>query len=41
MTANDLKPLPIFDNDFVTAMGSFLDSDVAGYRRQQPARRRR
>ena len=30
MTANDLKSLPIFDNDFVTAMGSFLDSDVAG-----------
>jgi hypothetical protein len=30
MTANDLKALPIYDNDFVTAMGSFLDSDVAG-----------
>ena len=30
MTSNDLKSLPIFDNDFVTAMGSFLDSDVAG-----------
>jgi hypothetical protein len=29
MTANDLKTLPIFDNDFVSAMGSFLDSDVA------------
>jgi hypothetical protein len=29
MTASDLKSLPIFDNDFVTAMGSFLDSDVA------------
>jgi Carboxypeptidase regulatory-like domain/TonB dependent receptor len=29
MTSNDLKALPIFDNDFVTAMGSFLDSDVA------------
>ncbi len=30
MTSNDLKALPIFDNDFVAAMGSFLDSDVAG-----------
>jgi hypothetical protein len=30
MTASDLKSLPIFDNDFVSAMGSFLDSDVAG-----------
>ena len=29
MTAGDLKALPIFDNDFATAMGSFLDSDVA------------
>ncbi|HTW80928.1 MAG TPA: TonB-dependent receptor [Terracidiphilus sp.] len=29
MTANDLKSLPIFDNDFVGAMGAFLDSDVA------------
>jgi hypothetical protein len=29
MTAQDLKALPIFDNDFVSAMGSFLDSDVA------------
>jgi hypothetical protein len=29
MTSEDLKALPIFDNDFVTAMGSFLDSDVA------------
>ncbi|MGA7339923.1 MAG: TonB-dependent receptor [Terracidiphilus sp.] len=28
MTAQDLKSLPIFDNDFVSAMGSFLDSDV-------------
>jgi hypothetical protein len=28
MTSDDLKALPIFDNDFVTAMGSFLDSDV-------------
>jgi hypothetical protein len=29
MTASDLKALPIFDNDFVGAMGAFLDSDVA------------
>ena len=29
MTAQDLKALPIFDNDFVSAMGTFLDSDVA------------
>jgi hypothetical protein len=29
MTADDLKSLPIFDNDFVSAMGAFLDSDVA------------
>jgi hypothetical protein len=29
MTASDLKSLPIFDNDFVGAMGAFLDSDVA------------
>jgi hypothetical protein len=29
MTANDLKALPIFDNDFVSAMGAFLDSDVS------------
>jgi len=29
MTADDLKTLPIFDNDFVSAMGAFLDSDVA------------
>jgi hypothetical protein len=28
MTASDLKSLPIFDNDFVSAMGAFLDSDV-------------
>jgi hypothetical protein len=28
MTQQDLKSLPIFDNDFVSAMGSFLDSDV-------------
>ena len=28
MTQQDLKALPIFDNDFVSAMGSFLDSDV-------------
>ncbi len=30
MTANDLKSLPIFDNDYSTAMGAFLDSGVAG-----------
>jgi len=29
MTADDLKALPIFDNDFVSAMGDFLDSDVS------------
>ena len=29
MTSDDLKALPIFDNDFVSAMGSFLDSDVS------------
>ena len=29
LTASDLKALPIFDNDFVSAMGAFLDSDVA------------
>jgi hypothetical protein len=29
MTSEDLKSLPIFDNDFVSAMGSFLDSDVS------------
>ena len=29
MTADDLKALPIFDNDFVSAMGAFLDSDVS------------
>ncbi len=29
MTAQDLKSLPIFDNDFSSAMGAFLDSDVA------------
>ena len=28
MTSDDLKALPIFDNDFVSAMGAFLDSDV-------------
>jgi TonB dependent receptor/Carboxypeptidase regulatory-like domain len=28
MTSQDMKSLPIFDNDFVSAMGSFLDSDV-------------
>ena len=26
MTASDLKALPVFDNDYVTAMSSFLDS---------------
>lgn len=30
MTASDLKDLPIFDNDFVTAMGSFLDAGDSG-----------
>jgi hypothetical protein len=30
MTADDLKDLPVFDNDFVSAMGSFLDSGDAG-----------
>ncbi len=30
MTANDLKDLPIFDNDYVTAMGNFLDQGDAG-----------
>jgi hypothetical protein len=29
MTSNDLKDLPVFDNDFVTAMGNFLDSGDA------------
>ena len=29
LTALDLKALPIFDNDFVSAMGAFLDSDDA------------
>jgi hypothetical protein len=29
MTSEDLKALPIFDNDFASAMGSFLDSDVS------------
>jgi hypothetical protein len=28
LTATDLKALPIFDNDYQTAMTSFLDSDV-------------
>jgi hypothetical protein len=28
LTANDLKALPIFDNDYVTAMSAFLDSNV-------------
>ena len=26
MTSDDLKDLPVFDNDYVTAMGAFLDS---------------
>lgn len=30
MTASDLKDMPIFDNDFVTAMGSFLDAGESG-----------
>jgi hypothetical protein len=30
MSSNDLKDLPIFDNDFVTAMGSFLDAGDSG-----------
>ena len=29
MTASDLKALPIFDNDYATAMSSFLDSSVS------------
>jgi hypothetical protein len=29
MTAGDIKALPIFDNDYVTAMSSFLDADVS------------
>jgi len=28
MTAGDLKALPIFDNDYATAMGAFLDQNV-------------
>jgi len=28
MTASDLKTLPIFDNDYVTAMGAFLDDSA-------------
>jgi Carboxypeptidase regulatory-like domain/TonB dependent receptor len=28
MTASDLKALPIFDNDYATAMSAFLDSSV-------------
>jgi hypothetical protein len=30
MTASDLKALPIFDNDYVTAMSSFLDDSATG-----------
>jgi hypothetical protein len=29
MTASDLKALPIFDNDYATAMSTFLDSSVS------------
>jgi hypothetical protein len=29
MTASDLKSLPIFDNDYATAMSAFLDSSVS------------
>ena len=29
MTASDLKALPIFDNDYATAMSSFLDQNVS------------
>ncbi|HEY1903348.1 MAG TPA: carboxypeptidase regulatory-like domain-containing protein [Terracidiphilus sp.] len=29
MTAGDLKALPIFDNDYATAMSAFLDQDVS------------
>lgn len=30
MSASDLKDLPIFDNDYVSAMGSFLDAGDSG-----------
>jgi hypothetical protein len=30
MTSDDLKDLPVFDNDFVTAMGNFMDPGEAG-----------
>ena len=30
MTASDLKALPIFDNDYATAMSSFLDDSATG-----------
>ena len=30
LTNQDLKALPIFDNDYVSAMGSFLDANSAG-----------
>lgn len=30
LTSSDLTDLPIFDNDFVTAMGSFLDAGDSG-----------
>ena len=29
MTSGDLKALPIFDNDYATAMGAFLDQNVS------------
>jgi len=30
LTTQDLKALPIFDNDYVSAMGAFLDSNMSG-----------
>jgi hypothetical protein len=30
MTSSDLKALPIFDNDYVTAMSAFLDDSASG-----------
>ena len=30
LTSSDLKALPIFDNDYVTAMSSFLDDSASG-----------
>jgi hypothetical protein len=29
MSANDLKQMPVFDNDYVTALGAFMDSGEA------------